>query len=178
MRYAVLLRGINVGGKNKVPMAQLKRVLENAGLTDVVTYINSGNVAVSSNLSNERALQSYIEPLLKTEFGFPVKALVKSRENYLKIVNSIPQNFTNDTDMKCDVMFLWHNYTAAEAVAKLPAKEAIDTIIATHGAIIWAVDRTNVTRSGMIKLVGTDLYAHMTIRNCNTARKLAAILAT
>ncbi len=101
---------------------------------------------------------------------------MKSRENFVEIVKSIPKNYINNADMKCDVLFLWDKYVATKAMKLLPAKEGIDTAIAVDGAIIWVVARTKVTRSGLGKLIGTDLYAHMTIRNCNTARKLAAML--
>lgn len=176
MQYVVLLRGINVGGKNRVPMAQLKTALEGAGYANVRTYINSGNIIVSSNCSSEEKLQQSIEVLIKSKFGFAVKTLVKSRENFVKIAKAIPENFTNDAGMKCDILFLWEKYAAIDAMLSLPIKKGIDAAIATDGAIIWSVARKNVTRSGLSKLIGTDLYAHTTIRNCNTVRKLYILL--
>lgn len=109
MEYVVLLRGINVGGKNRVPMAQLKAALEGAGHSNVRTYINSGNVLLSADSTSERKLQQSIETLLETEFGFAVKTLVKSRENFVGIAKSIPESYSNGTEMKCDVLFYGTN---------------------------------------------------------------------
>jgi uncharacterized protein (DUF1697 family) len=78
--------------------------------------------------------------------------------------------------MKCDVLFLWDKYRSEEVVRQLPLKEGIDTVKHVKGAIIWGVPRDKVTKSGMPKIVGTDIYAHITIRNCNTTRKIQQLM--
>jgi len=76
------------------------------------------------------------------------------------------------------VLFLWKEFDKPSVVKELPTKPELDEVMYVPGAIIWRVDRTNVTRSGMPRLVGSALYKGMTIRNCNTARKLTAIMET
>lgn len=74
--------------------------------------------------------------------------------------------------MKCDVMFLWDKYNNKSVIEQLTIKPEIDEVKYVHGALVWKVDRKNVTKSGMMKIVGTDLYRNMTVRNCNTVRKI------
>jgi uncharacterized protein (DUF1697 family) len=176
MKYVALLRGINVGGKNKVGMKQLALALEQAGFLDVSTYINSGNIFFSDEHDSTLNLQKKIEKLIADEFGLNIKALVLDKPSIDVIVDAIPKNWTNDTDMKCDVMFLWDKYHADSIVEQLPIKPDIDTVKYIQGAVIWGVARDKVTKSGLLRIIGTDMYAHMTIRNCNTARKIQHIM--
>ena len=78
--------------------------------------------------------------------------------------------------MKCDVMFLQGDAARASVLKKLKIKPDLEDVRYASGAIIWRVDRKDVTRSGMMRLVGTPLYKQMTIRNCNTARKLLELM--
>lgn len=69
MKYIVLLRGINISGKNKIPMSLLKMEMENLGYSDVVTYLNSGNVIFNS-ASNKEFIANDIYLMIKEKFGF------------------------------------------------------------------------------------------------------------
>ena len=80
MRYIALLRGINVGGNNKIAMSELKRCFLDAGFSHVETYINSGNVLFDGDLDDESTLQKMCETLIKDHFGFSISvALVKAQ---------------------------------------------------------------------------------------------------
>jgi len=94
-RYLVLLRGINVGGKNKVPMALLRQLLEELGYSNVATYIASGNVILSSDRS-PGAIKRQIEAALPKAFRLDselIAALVLSRAQLLAVVNRKPEGF-------------------------------------------------------------------------------------
>ncbi|MEU6760432.1 DUF1697 domain-containing protein [Streptomyces sp. NPDC046685] len=75
-KYAALLRGVNVGGSKKVPMAQLRSVLEGLGHGDVQTYLQSGNAVFSSAQQDPVALAREMEAAIEAHFGFPVRCLV------------------------------------------------------------------------------------------------------
>jgi uncharacterized protein (DUF1697 family) len=171
MKYVALLRGINVGGNNKIDMKQLTVAMTKAGFADVSTYINSGNIFFSSN-EPVAELTSRMEQLIDTKFGLEIKVLLRDKDNIDKLAQSIPVEWNNDNEMKCDVMFLWDKYNDKTSLEHFPIKPEVDDVKYVHGALIWKVDRKNVTKSGMMKLVGTDIYANMTIRNCNTVRKI------
>ena len=176
MIYVALLRGINVGGKNKVDMKELKAAFEDAGMTSVTTYINSGNVIFSSRLRNRTNLAARLEEAIETRFGFSVKVLVRTLEDMRTVVGALDPEWVNDKAMKCDVMFLWEDVDRPDVLDDLTLKPAIDVVRYAPGAIVWKVDSNKVTKSGMMKLVGTPLYKRMTIRNCNTTRKLLELM--
>ncbi len=172
MRYVALLRGINVGGKNKVPMGELRTVFESVGMSDVRTYLNTGNVVFTAPASPDGGV---FEEAIEERFGFPVRVLVLDGETLGSIARAIPGGWVNDSTMKCDVLFLWDGIDDASILDRLPVREGIDDVRYVPGAVIRRVDRENTGRSGMIRLVGTELYRSMTIRNCNTVRKLAGL---
>jgi uncharacterized protein (DUF1697 family) len=173
IKYIALLRGINVGGKNKVEMPRLKSLLESIGLTDVHTYINSGNVLFSSNGKAELIL-SNIEVNFKKEFDFEVPILVISQNDIVRIAKEVPNGWKNDKEQKTDVAYLFPEIDHKGIVNELPIKKEYVNLIYTPGAIIWNMDRKNQNKSQLNKLVGHKLYKSMTVRNINTARYLGA----
>ena len=173
--YLALLRGINVGGKNKVEMPRLTAAAESLGLESVRTYINTGNVIFRAG-SSSRDLADSLEGAIQEEFGLRLKVLVRNRGEVRHISNSVPSHWVNDSTMKSDVMFLWDEVDSEDVVEDLTIKPGIDEVIYVPGALLWSVARGDVTRSGMSRLVGTKLYKQMTVRNCNTTRKLAELM--
>lgn len=88
--YIALLRGINVGGHRKVPMANLRQLLFDAGFTDVKTYIQSGNIIFKSNEEDIIALQNQIRTIIENHFGFEVTTIVKKPSQLKQIFNNCP----------------------------------------------------------------------------------------
>ena len=171
MQWIALLRGINIGGQNKVDMKKLVSVAERKGFTNVSTYINSGNLFLASHEAAATIVQM-LENAIETEFGLRIKVLLRNKDNISKVAAAIPPTWENGDKMKCDIMFLWPKYDHKNIMSHLAVKPGIDDVRYLDGALIWKVDRENVTRSGMMKLPGTDIYANMTVRNCNTVRKI------
>lgn len=178
MIYVALLRGINVGGNSKVEMKKLKTVFEELGLENVRTYINSGNVIFQDGKHTPHQLVAMIEKGILKEFALDIKVMVRDRNNLLTVEKALPKTWLNNDQMKCDVMFLWEDVDTPEVLSQLITKEGKDDVKYVPGAILWRVDRKDVTTSGMLKLVGTPLYKKMTIRNCNTLRKLVSLIET
>jgi uncharacterized protein (DUF1697 family) len=176
MIYVALLRGINVGGKNKVGMKELKAAFEEAGMESVRTYINSGNVIFSSGIRGRARLVGLLEEAIAQRFGLEIDVVLRDLKAMRAIVKTIPTAWRNDETTKCDVMFLQGDVARASVLKKLHIKPDIEDVLYASGAIIWRVDRKAVTRSGMMKLVGAPLYKQMTIRNCNTTRKLLELM--
>jgi uncharacterized protein (DUF1697 family) len=177
MIYTALLRGINVGGNSKIDMKTLKKVFEDLGMTNVKTYINSGNVIFESELSSDTLVKK-IEKEIESEFKISVRVLIKDINVIRKINDALPKSWLNNDEMKSDVMFLWDEVDSKSVLEELPTKEDIDEVKYVKGAVLWRVDRDKVTRSGISKIVGTKLYKQMTVRNCNTLRKLLEMMET
>jgi uncharacterized protein (DUF1697 family) len=176
MVYVALLRGINVGGKNKVGMKDLKAAFEDAGMASVRTYINSGNVIFSSASRGRARLVEVLEDAIARRFALDIDVVVRDIRAMRAVVKTIPAHWRDDKTTKCDVMFLRDEVARASVLKGLLIKPELENVLYASGAIIWRVDRKDVTRSGMMRLVGTPLYKQMTIRNCNTARKLLELM--
>ncbi len=90
MKYAAFLRGINVGGSHKVKMADLKICLESLGLTEVKTYINSGNVLFNSS-DQQTDLVDSIEAKLFATFGFKIPTIVRTQMELKTLLEALPE---------------------------------------------------------------------------------------
>jgi uncharacterized protein (DUF1697 family) len=117
-----------------------------------------------------------LEEAIAAEFKMPIKVLIRDLPAIKKVIKALPDTWTTDATMRCDVMFLWEGFDRKSILQELKIKPEIEDVTYVSGAIIWRVDRSNVTKSGMMKLPGTDLYKGMTIRNSNTVRKLAGMM--
>lgn len=177
MTYVALLRGINVGGKNRVDMKQLKAVFEEEGMTSVRTYINSGNVIFGSTERSKARLTEVLERAIARRLGFHVPVLLRDLKSMRALDEAIPARWTDDETMRCYVMFLWRDVARPSVLKQLEPKPGMDDVLYASGAIVWRVDRKDVNRSGMGKLMITPLYKRMTIRSVNTTRKLLGLMA-
>lgn len=173
--YVALFRGINVGGNNKVEMKKLKTTFEALGFTDVVTYINSGNVVFSSSSKSLPILASTIEQAVKNDFDLDLKILVKDLLSMEVINKVLPTTWVKDKTMRTDVMFLWEEFDKPESVQLMQLKE-VDNLKYAPGALLWNIMYNDYDQSGMLKMIGSKLYKSITIRNVNTFRKILDIM--
>jgi uncharacterized protein (DUF1697 family) len=172
--YVVLLRGINVGGKNKIPMAALKRLLEEMGFENVMTYIQSGNVVLRSPLSAKTIAQR-IEEKLGASFKLDssiVKVVALSSDQLQAIVDDRPEGFGDQPEkFHSDAIFLM-GIDAAEALAAFSPLEGVDTIWPGAGVIYSQRLSAKRTKSRLNRMMSSPLYKSMTIRNWGTTMKL------
>jgi len=177
MVYVAFLRGVNVGGKGIVSMAAIREALVALGLSDVRTYINSGNVIFSTRALDAQRLTVRIEKALEQHTGMAIKVLVMDHKALKKMVDAIPRNWVDDKTMRTYVLMLWKELDDRGILERISAKPGIDELRYTPGAVVWRVDRENVSKSHMNKIVGTPLYKKITIRSANTMRKLNELTA-
>lgn len=178
-KYVILLRGINVGGKNKVSMAELKLGLQALGCSNVSTYINSGNVLVQTTMSPE-TLSQKIEALLPKRFKLDssiIRVLVLTEAQLRAVVRNKPAGFGDQPDKyHSDAIFLM-GIGIKEAMAVFSPREGVDTIWPGKGVIYSQRLSSERTKTRLGKIVGTPAYKSMTIRNWNTTTKLLELLA-
>lgn len=170
--YVALLRGINVGGSRRVPMATLRELFSDMGFSDIVTYINSGNIIFSSPKKPDAAS---IQMALEKHFGFDLDVLVLSAEQVTAIAEAIPAQWQNNKEQKSDVIYLFSDVDSPDIIENIRYRPEFETIHYVPGALITNVTRENQPKSSLVKLIGTPLYRRMTIRNVITARKLAEL---
>lgn len=171
-KYLALLRGINVGGNKKVEMKKLKTAFEEAGLTNVRTYINSGNVLFESGEKNIDKLSLLLKKILKKTFAFEIDLLICEQKILQKLVKIIPVEWVNDSEQKTDVLFLWKEFDNKKSLKLLEPVSEVDNLVYTPGVIVWHIKRADYNKSAMHKFIGSTLYKNMTARNVNTVRKL------
>lgn len=176
-KYLALLRGINVGGNHKVEMKKLRAVFEVAGFLNVMTYINSGNVIFESGRSDIEKILVALGAAIKREFKFEVPIVIRESGNIQKLAKMIPAEWKNDESQKTDILFLWLEFDNKKSLELIKKTVGVDNIAYIDGAIVWNIDRKNYNKSGMRKLIGTELYKNMTARNVNTTRKLAELMS-
>ncbi|MFD0960734.1 DUF1697 domain-containing protein [Paenibacillus chungangensis] len=176
MVYVALLRGINVGGNNKIDMKQLKTTFERVSMNHVKTYINTGNIIFTQSSLSKDELVAVLEEAILADFGLPIRVVVRSLDEFKNVMSALPDSWVNDQTMKSDVLFLWDEVNDESVMEQLPLKPEIDRAVYAPGAVIWSVDRNNVTKSGMSKIIGTKLYKLVTIRNVNTTRKIYELM--
>jgi uncharacterized protein (DUF1697 family) len=177
-RHVALLRGINVGGKNAVPMPALKACFEDAGFDDVKTYIQSGNVVFDAPSSRQAELTRRIEGILQKAFGhYDASVVVRSRSQMRAIVERAPKGFgTEPATYRYDVVFLKPPLTAKTAIKEVSTKEGVDRIWAGTGVLYMSRLDSRATQSRLNRVASLPIYKSMTIRNWNTTTKLAELL--
>ena len=175
MVYVALLRGINVGGKNKIHMKILKETFEQVGMSNVSTYINSGNIVFSDSTRTRGEIEKTLEQAILEDFNLQIRILVCSIKDFDVVMRAIPESYTNDQNMKSDVLFLWDEIDDASILTQLTIN-AVDTVEYVARAVLWSVAREDAVKSGMVKLASARLYKQMTIRNVNTTRKIYELM--
>ena len=175
-KYIALLRGVNVGGKNTVPMRELKSLFEQAGFSDVSTYINSGNVIFTAE-GPEDALKAQCERIIEQHFGFAVTVMVISAAALKDAVSHAPDWWGADPDSTHNALFVIPPATAESIMAEVGAtKPEYEKVAGSGPVIFWSAPRKTWSRTRYSKIVGTRAYSDITIRNANTARKLSAMV--
>lgn len=174
MQYILLLRGINVGGKHKVVMADLRMSLEKLGYSKVSSYINSGNLLLTS----ERPLadlENEITDLLARNYDFPLPFILIAKEDYLAEKDSLPAWWQEDLERK-NVLF-YTRETDPRLVQEDIAGLNLRNELVHFGelAVYWG--EYNRNNSAYAKdFIKRPAYKQVTIRNANTFDKLAQLL--
>jgi uncharacterized protein (DUF1697 family) len=174
-QYVALIRGINVGGRNKVPMADLRRAFEDAGYQSVTTYIQSGNVLFESDRPSG-SLEADLEAKLEGRLGIPLVVVVRSHRQLRSVVDKAPKGFGNPKTHHSDVLFLKGPLTSRQAMKVVQLADKVDQAWPGTGVLYFARLSALRTKSRMSKIVGTPEYQQMTIRSWTTTTKLLELL--
>jgi uncharacterized protein (DUF1697 family) len=176
--YVALIRGINVGGNNIIPMRDLAATFERLGLTAVRTYIQSGNVLFQSDEGDARALEKRIEAGMKKAHRCETKVVVRSSAEMKALLRSLPESWAvPDPATRYYVLFLRHGIDSKDILAGLSPKPDIEEVTYRPGALLWSASIAELTRTAIGKLASKPIYKDMTVRNLNTTLKLCKLLA-
>ncbi len=171
MKQIVLLRGINVGGRNRVAMPALREALTDAGMSGVTTYLQSGNVVLDSR-SSATELTAECERVIAERFGLDVAVVVRTRSQLAKVVEHDPLGKLADNPKLYQVSFC-SGKPGKAAVEKLADRAVGDERLALHGREIYAWFPNGVGRSRLAAQLGRQtLGVTVTARNWTTVVKL------
>jgi uncharacterized protein (DUF1697 family) len=172
MKYAAFLRGINVGGKNKIKMETLRACFEALGFENVKTYINSGNIVFETVKTDDKKLAERIEKAIENEFGLNIKTMVRSLIEIEEIVKNNPFDgqFENDKDLH---VFFLDEELSAEKRELLLSQTSENEKFAVRDREIFYLLHINFSDSLMGKdYIGKKLKVSATARNWRTVNKV------
>lgn len=171
-----LLRGINVGGKNIVSMAELAQQFRDAGYGSVRTYIQSGNVVFTTSGGASAELEDAVEQMLESWLGVPITVVVLSAEELDAVVEAAPADHGAE-HLRSDVLFLKRPLTPDQALAEFPPlREGVDGAAPGPGVVYFSRVAAQASTSRLTRIVGTPLYQRMTVRNWRTTTRLRELV--
>jgi uncharacterized protein (DUF1697 family) len=171
MRQIALLRGINLGSRNRIAMPALREELEDAGFEDVRTYLQSGNVVLASDLSTDR-LARRLERQIEKAFKLEIEVVVRTRDELADVVKRNPLKKVATNPKRYQVSFLAKKLPA-KTVDELAALAAPSERFVAHGRELYAWHPDGVARSKLwARLAGKGLGVTATARNWTTVTKL------
>ena len=178
IRYIAFLRGVNISGKNKVPMAELKRCFEELDFSEVKTYLNSGNVAFSSDEDNIEVLTSQAEMIINRQFGLDIPVFVISKEKLEDILQNAPEWWGDENkEIYDNLIFIMPPATFSEVWGEIgEPKEELEKIKEYRETVFWSFSRKDYQKTNWwSKTASANISSKLTIRTANTVRKIVGM---
>ena len=173
--FLALIRGINVGGRNLIRMADLREAFEGLGFADVATYIQSGNVLFQAPRQKREELAARLEQHLSAAFGTELKVVLLTEAQLRGVVEAAPADFGSEA-LRCDVIFIRRPLTAKRAFAVAETREGVDSAQLGPGVVYFSRLAAKASGSRLSKIVALPEYQNMTIRSWNTTTKLLRLM--
>lgn len=175
-KYVALLRGINIGGNNKVEMSKLKESFVSLGFFDVSTYLNSGNVIFSSKGNNVKKLIDDIEKEILKKFKIQIRVMVRDANNIKEILSSIPGSWKSELGMQPHIAFLWEEIDNPDILRQIGINTKIDYVKYIPGAILWNVELKTWSKDTIYKFTNGKISKQTTVRSINTINKINELM--
>lgn len=174
-----LLRGVNVGGANRVPMGELRAAMGAAGFEDARTYIASGNVIFKAG-GKVDAQAVELRKLIEREFSVECAVVAYTAPRWCKVVENAPKWWGADDEWSHNIFVVISPLTPRKALAGIgELRDDIESVQIGDGVLYQSIAKAGINRGRTSsKIVGTAIYKNLTIRNYNTAIKLAHLLGT
>ena len=177
-RYIALLRGINISGKNKVPMTELRKCFETLDFMEVKTCLNSGNVIFSCKDTDAAELVNRIERMIQHQFSLNIPVFVIPQEELADILRHAPDWWgTENQEIYDNLIFILPPATFPDVYYEIGApKEGLEQIQEYKAAVFWSFSRKNYQKTNWWpRTASAAIGQKLTIRTANTVRKIAGI---
>lgn len=178
MKYIALLRGINISGKNKISMSELKEILEENRYKNVITYLNSGNVIFESNTDNKENMMQDIYKIVKNKFNLEIPIFIISQLELEDILNNNPEWWgTENKEIYDNLIFIIPPTKYEEVYTAIGnPREEIEKIKEYNNSVFWSYDLKNYRKSNWWnKTASTNIKDRITIRTANTMKRILEI---
>ncbi len=173
--YIALLRGINISGKNKISMPDLKMALTEKGFADVKTYLNSGNVIFSDNETDAVKLAERIREIISESFQLEIPVFVISQDELKVLLSKAPAWWGSDNkDIYDNLIFAIAPYSIEIVAEKIGEPTAeLEKVELCGNAAFWSFDCKLYAKANWWKKTAAPGIGEMiTIRTANTLRKI------
>ena len=177
-RYVALLRGINISGKNKIPMVELKQCFERLDYTEVKTYLNSGNVIFSSDETDITKITTQIEEMIKNQFRLDIPVFITSKENLEDILHHAPDWWGNENkEIYDNLVFIIPPAPCKDVYNEIgEPKEGLEKIKEYKEIVFWSFSRKEYQKTNWwSKTANVNISKKLTIRTANTVRKIVCM---
>lgn len=174
-KYIVLLRGINISGKNKISMSELKIELEKLGYSNVITYLNSGNVILKSKIDDEKTITNDIYLMIKNKFNLEIPVYVITSLELKDILDNTPEWWgTDNKEIYDNIIFIIPPAKYSEIYNEIgEPKEKIEKIKEYNNIIFWSYNLKEYRKTNWwSKTANTIIKDKITIRTANTMKKV------
>lgn len=177
-RYIALIRGINISGKNKIPMNDLKLNFIDLGYSNVKTYLNSGNVIFDSSTNDIDFLTEQIENMIKIKFNIDVPVYINYFDNIKELLEHYPTWWgTDDKKIYDNIIFIIKPHTFEEVYNILGEEnKKYEKIENYKNFIFWSYELENYRKTNWwSRTINTSISNALTIRTANTVKKIVGL---
>ena len=174
-RYIALLRGINISGKNKVPMAELRKCFETLDFMEVKTCLNSGNVIFSCKDTDAAELVNRIERMIQHQFSLNIPVFVIPQEELADILRHAPDWWgTENQEIYDNLIFILPPATFPDVYHEIGAPKAgLEQIQEYQSVVFWSFSRKEYQKTNWWpKTASVPIGSKLTIRTANTVCKI------
>ena len=174
-RYIALLRGINISGKNKIAMSELKEGIVELGFDDVVTYLNSGNVIFCSDIDDKSVLSDKINGMIKDRFDLDIPVFIILQEELKGLLDNAPDWWGDDNkEIYDNLIFVMPPLSCEDVCDEIgEPKDEYEKVHSSNGAIFWSFVRKDYRKTNWwSRTISSDVSDRITIRTANTVRKI------
>lgn len=177
-RYIALLRGINISGKNKIAMSELKKGFTELGFAEVTTYLNSGNVIFLSDVDDENIISNKIELMIKEKFDLDIPVFIILQEKLKELLNNAPDWWGDDNkEIYDNLIFIMPPLSYEEIYNEIGNPKAeYEKVYNYKNVIFWSFSRKDYQKTNWwAKTASSNISDKITIRTANTVRKIVGI---
>lgn len=177
MKYIALLRGINISGRNKIAMSELKKEFANLGYKEITTYLNSGNIVFESDINDKNAIKNNIQLMIKDKFDFDIPTYIMTSQELEELINHNPDWWGKDgKEIYDNIIFIIPPTTYDEVFNTIGRPNNYEKIQEYKNNIFWSFDLKNYRKSSWwSKTASTEISDKITIRTANTMKKVLEI---